>query len=170
MGRIRDHISLRTQGDWRRERSSDHTGNDHVHRTCETLMDCLAESCYGRLNNFYVWSFQPLRNWPDVGTKLMRLMRKCQRELRYATVTTVQDVTARLGRAQLISPQAFPLTPVSTRNLGKGGQGTKSRKGPSPWRHSLRRVQDWPSRERLGTRLSRISFKKGATQRRLDIR
>ena len=96
-----DHISLRTQEDWRRERSTDHTGNDHVHHTCETLMDCLAESRYGRLNNFYVWSFQCLRNWPDGGTKLMRLMRKCQREMRYVTVT-VQDVTARLGRTQLI--------------------------------------------------------------------
>ena len=31
----------------------------------------------------------------------MRLMRKCQREMRYVTVT-VQDVTARLGRTQLI--------------------------------------------------------------------
>ena len=97
------HLRLRTQEDWRRERSSDHTCNDHVHHTCETLMDCLAESRYGRLNNFCVWSFQRLRNWPDGGTKLMRLRRKCQREMRYVSVI-VQDVTARLGRTQLISP------------------------------------------------------------------
>ena len=157
-----DHISLRTQEDWTRERSSDHTCNDHVHHTCETLTDCLAESRYGRLNNFYVWSFQRLRNWPDGGTKLMRLRRKCQREMRYVSVI-VQDVTARLGRTQLISPWAFPLAPVSTRSLWKGGQESKSRKGPSRWRHSLRRVRDWPSREWLGNGLSRTSFKKGAT-------